>query len=180
MNLYISDLHFGHKNVIKFDGRPFADVEEMDRCLIELWNNRVGPEDDVFIVGDFAYRNGKSAEWYLERLSGHKHLIIGNHDQTTIDNGKAMKHFESVDKLTHVSDGDKQIVLCHYPIADWYKGRHGSWLIYGHIHGNRDDVYQFMRSRERALNAGACVNNYTPVSFDELVKNNKLFDKDGE
>lgn len=28
MNLYISDMHFGHKNVISFDHRPFADVEE--------------------------------------------------------------------------------------------------------------------------------------------------------
>lgn len=33
MNLYISDLHFGHKAVINFDNRPFADVEEMDRAL---------------------------------------------------------------------------------------------------------------------------------------------------
>ena len=38
MNLYISDLHLGHANVIKFDGRPFADVDEMDRMLIEMWN----------------------------------------------------------------------------------------------------------------------------------------------
>ena len=28
---------------------------------------------------------------------------------------------------------------------------------------------------ERALNAGACINNYTPVSFNELVRNNKAF-----
>ena len=27
MNLYISDLHFGHKNVILFDHRPFSDVD---------------------------------------------------------------------------------------------------------------------------------------------------------
>ena len=30
MNLYISDLHFGHKNVILFDHRPFSDVDTMD------------------------------------------------------------------------------------------------------------------------------------------------------
>ena len=33
MNYYISDLHFGHANVIRHDNRPFADVEEMDRAL---------------------------------------------------------------------------------------------------------------------------------------------------
>ena len=30
MNLYISDLHFGQKNVILFEHRPFSDVDTMD------------------------------------------------------------------------------------------------------------------------------------------------------
>ena len=33
LNLYISDLHFGHSNVIRFDHRPFADRDEMDRLM---------------------------------------------------------------------------------------------------------------------------------------------------
>lgn len=45
MNLYISDLHFGHKNVIRFDHRPFCDIDEMDHSLIKLWNSRVQPDD---------------------------------------------------------------------------------------------------------------------------------------
>ena len=53
MNLYISDLHFGHTNVIRFDHRPFADVDKMDHCMIKLWNSRVSAEDDVYIIGDF-------------------------------------------------------------------------------------------------------------------------------
>ena len=47
MNLYISDLHFGHKNVILFDHRPFSDVDTMDHCLIQLWNSRVSA---VFVL----------------------------------------------------------------------------------------------------------------------------------
>ena len=80
MNLYISDLHFGHKNVILFEHRPFSDVDTMDHCLIQLWNSRVSADDDVYIVGDFCYRSGRTPDWYLRQLKGHKHLIIGNRD----------------------------------------------------------------------------------------------------
>lgn len=175
MNLFISDLHFGHANVIWFDHRPFADVEEMDHCLIKLWNSRVSGDDDVFIVGDFCFRAGKTPDWYLRQLKGHKHLIVGNHDKVTLDCENAARYLESVDKMLHVSDGDKQICLCHYPMAEWYKSRHGSWLIYGHIHANKDDTYQFMKHREHALNAAACINHYTPASVNELIRNNEIF-----
>ncbi|MCR5625250.1 MAG: hypothetical protein K6G11_08430 [Lachnospiraceae bacterium] len=59
MILYTSDLHFGHANVVGFDHRPFADRDEMDHVLIELWNGRVQPNDTVYIVGDLCYRSGR-------------------------------------------------------------------------------------------------------------------------
>lgn len=175
MNLYISDLHFGHANAIKFDQRPYANVDEMDRCLIENWNSRVSKDDDVYIVGDFCFRSCKTPDWYLKQLIGHKHLIVGNHDKNTLDCENAAKYLETIDKMLFVTDKDKPICLCHFPIAEWNKARHGSWHIYGHIHGDTSEVYQFMQSRERALNAAACINNYIPASFDELVRNNEVF-----
>lgn len=45
MNLYTGDLHFGHKNVIQFDHRPFSNVEEMDAFIMQCWNKRVQPDD---------------------------------------------------------------------------------------------------------------------------------------
>lgn len=175
MNLYISDLHFGHGNVIRFDDRPFSDKDEMDKIMIELWNARVAPEDNVYIIGDFAYKNEKDETWYLERLRGHKHLIIGNHDHKLLSNEKAISYFETVDKMACINDDDKQIILCHYPLAEWYKSRHGSWLIYGHIHNRKEETYHYMKNLDHALNAAACINNYTPVSFKELANNNRLF-----
>ena len=175
MNLYISDLHFGHKNVIGFDHRPFMDVDEMDYTMIQLWNSRVFEDDDVYIIGDFCYRASKTPDWYLRQLKGRKHLIIGNHDKAILDCENATKYLESIDQMTCVTDGEKLIVLCHYPMAEWYNSRHGSWLIYGHIHGTRDDTYAFMKTREHALNAAACINNYTPASVSELIRNNDIF-----
>ena len=32
---YIADTHFGHENIIRFDNRPFANVEMMQNDMIE-------------------------------------------------------------------------------------------------------------------------------------------------
>lgn len=175
MNFYISDTHFGHSNAITFDHRPFIDVEEMDAVLIMFWNREVQPEDHVYVIGDFACQNKKPEEWYLRQLRGHKHLIIGNHDGRLLRNEKAMSYFETAEKMMHVSDAGNEICLCHFPIASWNGSHRGHWHIYGHIHSDKNETFQFMKERERALNAGCMINNYMPVPFQVLVKNNQIF-----
>lgn len=175
MILYTGDLHFGHSNVIGFDHRPFADVGEMDRVMIELWNGRVMPDDTVYIVGDFCYRSTRPPEWYLRQLKGHKILILGNHDMPILNNPEALHYLEGVEKMMHIQDGGNQICACHFPIAEWNGFYKGSWHIYGHIHNQKNETYEFMKTRQRALNAGCMINNYTPVSFNELVRNNEKF-----
>lgn len=173
MNFYIGDLHFGHRSVINFDHRPFADADEMDRAMIDLWNSRVSEDDEVYVLGDFAYRNYKPEEWYLRQLKGAKHLIVGNHDWKLMKNPGAMRYFQSVEKMCHVSDAGTHICLCHFPIADWNGRYKGHYHIYAHIHGQNDEVSRYMKQFDRALNASACINYYMPVSFKELVRNNE-------
>jgi len=60
-------------------------------------------------------------------------------------------------------------------LIEWNKSRHGTWHICGRIHASRDSVYEFMKTLDHALNAAASINNYTPASFNELVRNNKRF-----
>ena len=177
MILYTSDLHFGHANAIKFDHRPFGDKDEMDRVLIELWNSRVQPDDTVYIVGDICYKSEHPPAWYLRRLKGHKILILGNHDWRLQDDPEALHYLEGVEKMLQIQDGDKKIVLCHYPLAEWDGYYHGTWHIYGHIHNTKNETYEIMKNKERALNAGCMINNYTPASFNELVRNNEAYRK---
>ena len=69
MKFYISDLHFGHKNILAFDNRPFFTLAEMEKVLIWNWNAAVGRNDEVYILGDMFWHN-EDAPRILSALNG--------------------------------------------------------------------------------------------------------------
>lgn len=77
-----SDTHFCHDNIIQYCGRPFANAELMNECLIDRWNSVVKPGDKVYHLGDVACGKGYAQEIgsILAKLHGSKRLIVGNHD----------------------------------------------------------------------------------------------------
>ena len=81
----IGDCHFGHRNIIKYCNRPFASVEEMTDTLIKNWNGVVGKNDIVYVVGDFALCGKQKIIEIGQQLNGRKRLILGNHDQASLD-----------------------------------------------------------------------------------------------
>lgn len=91
---YIADLHIGHANVIKFDNRPFADLNEMHNTIVDNWNRVVRGDDTVYILGDFCW--AKESEWpfYLGPLAGQKVLIRGKYDITKHPNYKLTADFD--------------------------------------------------------------------------------------
>lgn len=91
MIYYTADHHFGHSNIIRFCDRPFKNVIEMDETLINNWNNAVSDDDIVYILGNLVFRSEKSASYYVERLKGTKHLVLGNHDHKWIRNCNLQK-----------------------------------------------------------------------------------------
>ncbi len=51
---FIADTHFGDSNIIRYENRPFSDIQEMDSILIKNWNKTVSRNDRVFLAGDFS------------------------------------------------------------------------------------------------------------------------------
>ena len=85
------------------------------------------------------------------------------------------RYFLSVDSFLETSDGAHALTLCHYPMVTW-KHTIRSYMIHGHIHADTGaDFWPLLRCRENVLNAGVDVNGYRPVTFDELVENNRKF-----
>ena len=76
----------------------------MDEYLLTQWNNCVGESDTVYILGDLFFRNAVSANEYLNRLYGKKHLIKGNHDKDWMKKADLEKHFASISSMLEISD----------------------------------------------------------------------------
>lgn len=174
MIYFTADTHFGHQNIIRFCNRPFSTTEEMDKALIKNWNSRVNGNDTVYILGDMFFRS-INAESILKSLKGKKRLIIGNHDSSWMTKFNASKYFISMDSFLEISDGKYALTLCHYPLVTW-KHAEKSYMIHGHIHNDKNaDFWPLIAARDHLLNAGADINGYIPVSFDELLENNRRF-----
>lgn len=83
-NFYISDLHLGDLETMEIDNRPFETLGEQNRKIISNWNEVVGINDNVYIIGDFSEYDLDMTRDILNRLNGDKVIILGNHDNKEI------------------------------------------------------------------------------------------------
>lgn len=164
-NWYTADLHFGHENIIPFSGRPFRNAGHMDAVLIaNLWE-KVGPEDDLWIIGDFAFGpKAKDQDWLtmiFGQLPGaRRHLVVGNHDGPLTQS----LPWDSVDLMCEVDDPscDLPVTLCHYPMMTWHHARKGALHLFGHVHGS-------WQGSASSVNVGIDVWDFSPVTASEAA-----------
>jgi calcineurin-like phosphoesterase family protein len=166
-----SDTHFGHLGVCKFlcaDGvtkiRPWTDPDEMDEDMVALWNDRVGPKDKVYHLGDVVI-NRKSLS-ILDRLNGDKVLIKGNHDIFKL--GDYTRYFRDI-RSYHVMNG---LILSHIPLHLESLYRFGC-NIHGHLHQNR--VMRKNQYGQAEIDPNywcACVEHtdFAPILFEDVLK----------
>lgn len=74
---FIADLHFGHRNIIKYR-KQFNSVKHHDDTIVSNWNRIVTPRDKVFVLGDACFDEASLEQ--AKRLNGAKHLVMGNHE----------------------------------------------------------------------------------------------------
>lgn len=158
---FTSDTHFGHPAILKLSQRPFASVADMDAALITEWNAVIAPRDTVYHLGDFCFRNARSASDYLEALNGEVHLIIGNHDGATLKRHANL--FASIRTISEISLNGKTIVLCHYPMREWHGSWRGAWHFFGHVHGRLNH-----QPLGYSLDVGVDSNRFRPWAFEEI------------
>ncbi len=175
---YIADWHYGHGNVIAFDNRPFKTLDEMNKALVECWNSVVSAGDIVYVLGDMFWCNADKSMPILDELNGQKFLIKGNHDRC--NDNRFLKKFVKVTEYLEVEDGDKRVVLCHYPIPCFKNHFYGWYHLYGHVHNSFEwnmmehDKYlmqELYGHKCQMYNVGAMLPymDYTPRTLEQII-----------
>lgn len=154
-----SDLHLGHKNIIKYCNRPFKDTAEMDAALIQAWQDTVGKEDTIINLGDVAMGGYPIAKLQpiISSLPGHKILILGNHDFHRPAGYWREVGFDEV--YRHSIIYDQWYILSHAPVFLNEK------MPYNNIHGHTHDKSY---ASQCYTNVSVEVTGYKPVDFDVI------------
>jgi calcineurin-like phosphoesterase family protein len=145
----------------------------MDATLIENMWNVVGPEDHLWILGDFAFGAKAKDPAYLEAIflqlpGAEKHLIVGNHDLApTLE-----LPWTSVSQMVELKDGASgpANTLCHYPMITWNHARKGALQLFGHVHNN-------WKGSNNSVNVGVDVWDFMPVSINDIARRAKTLPK---
>lgn len=179
---YISDWHYGHKNCLAFDNRPFTTIEQMNTALVERWNSVVKPGDSVYVLGDMFWCNADTAIPILNSLAGEIFLVKGNHDRCHIK--RFVDQFVKVSEYMEIEDKDRKVVLCHYPIPCFKNHFYGWYHLYGHVHNSFE--YNMMEHTKflmkelydrqcNMFNVGAMMPwmDYTPRTLNEIISTAK-------
>jgi len=176
---FTSDFHLFHDNVIRFDNRPFANVDEMHVAIVDGWNSVVTENDTVIYLGDLSFGKAKHkpvVDSILKSLNGEIHFVMGNHDK--FEEIQRNTRFKTVNDYLEVRVRDEksslpEILFCcmHYPVYSWNKSHRGSIHVHGHTHGNmhhgEDASYYVNR---KAIDVGCMLHGYKPISFIEIIE----------
>ncbi|UFK09557.1 hypothetical protein [Xanthomonas phage DES1] len=151
----ISDTHFFHNNVIKFEAeaRPFSCVEDMNEALVDNWNKAVTKRDIVWHLGDVVF-GGKHNLEILSRLNGIKKLVMGNHDHHGVR--EYLKYFKDVGACVQYD----RCILTHVPIheSQFYRFKAN---VHGHLHSDKLED-------PRYINVSCEQINLTPIAWEKI------------
>lgn len=157
-----SDLHFGHKNITKYAGRPFS-VDLFEQVMFDNYLSNVKNDDIVVFGGDIAFNSVTDISNKISTLPGYKILVVGNHDFTS--KGKFLNYscFDEICLFNHIEKNGQQFIISHYPIRVSFLDDFNLINIHGHTHN-------FIINSNKFINMCVENNNYSPTLLENLAK----------
>lgn len=175
---FTADLHLGHEGILMHQRarmNAFGDVPSMDDHLIEAINAYVRPDDELYMLGDFAWKASKYGH-YRQRLNVRKfHVVRGNHDAPSL--AKHCSTFEHMlfrkFRLRPLDHEPIKVHMCHWPLLSWDSLHYGGVHLYGHSHGTYEDELEKIYPNRRAMDVGIdnihfLTGEWRPINLEEI------------
>ena len=177
---FTSDLHLYHDNILWINKRPFKNCDEMWEYFKKEWNDKVKPEDYVFVLGDVLWGSQASKLANMANLlNGHICIVLGNHDkEKTGVNGKKGNFdvFDSCERSDFIKVKSKKygidqlIYLSHYPAMSWPQKNRGSIMLHGHVHGTMDCINEQSKDLRVDVGVDGKLANMHILSFNDIYE----------
>ncbi len=193
---FTADLHLGHRNIARYEperalaagvaplGGSADDRTQarLDTFLIDRWNEVVGPDDEVWVLGDVVMGQLERTLTSLGRLLGHVVLVPGNHDRVWAGESRRDLWWDRylASGIDEIVDGPASLELAdgtvvdvdHFPyrgdhadvdrFVDWRPEDRGRVLLHGHVHST-------WRTNGRMINVGVDVWDHAPVPEHQVI-----------
>jgi calcineurin-like phosphoesterase family protein len=166
--IYVTaDLHFCHKRMAEH-WRGYPSVEEMNLDLIDQWNDKIGPKDEVYVLGDLSFGGlARTTEIFIQ-LNGRKYLVRGNHDSPAV----LKQEWENQWDFRKFKINKQSIYMMHYPMLTWPNAHYGTLHLHGHSHGN------LQGPQSTRLDVGIDATGKIALAVDEVLEIMKDFTYD--
>lgn len=190
---FTSDWHVGHENCLKFDERPFKNLDHMHEELVSNFNHLVPKHGITYFLGDMGLCSKGLLRSVISRLNGLKILVRGNHDGNMYSMYNA--GFDLVLDKAQINIGDSIITMTHCPLKgvrrenttgmrgaspgeNWHKEYlykdkfsiedFGQFHLHGHVHARGVDKNGKHIIEGRQMDVGVPAWNYMPVSISKI------------
>lgn len=172
---FTSDLHFAHKNIVRFTQRGKETTQaQHDEWLVCRLNEYVRPEDTLYHIGDLSFaRDREQTARILDQIVCNNIILFkGNHDRMSdllwLKDGAQVK---SVEMYREIKIRENPTVLFHFPIASWHKQGYGSWHLHGHCHANLKEQFSQGKILDVGIdNAFKLYGKHRPFSEEDIER----------
>lgn len=195
--------HYNHSSIVRGTStwenadncRNFDTLEKHDATLVKNINDTVGENDILISLGDWNFGDYKSGasitntRKFREQLNVKRVIhCLGNHDahiRQNKDNSKEL--FSWVGdylELEIIEDSKEQgvkpyrqkIVCSHYPITSWNHVSRGSFMLFGHQHGNGGQIKG--KSMDVGIDCHPAFRPFSYLEIKELLKDKSIYAPD--
>jgi len=165
-----SDWHFGHDREFIWKARGFNSVDDMNETIVRNHNALVGPEDDVYVLGDLMLGAAANIE-YIKRMNGKLHIVRGNHDtDSRWLMYSALPNVVEMDNAIYLKYNKHHFYLSHYISLTGNLEKESLKQMTLNLFGHTHQKTNFYMDMPYLYHIGVDSHDCKPVLLDDIIE----------